>query len=172
MFGAYKLRMWVHGLPGILCENGMLSVYSWLLRNLVYSTSVRFIVSRGTVAVTGFSADAGYLCDKPPLFRDTKKGTFYSVREKFSLVLLDLYNVYYKKLAFGISVTEIYTSANETVFIREYWAPLVVSFHERLGFLCIQITFSVDLKQLSHKIVEISGWSSMSACFVSVTVID
>jgi hypothetical protein len=65
--------------------------------------------------------------------------------------------VYYKKLAFGISVTEIHTTANDTVFIREYWAPLVVSFHKHLGFLGIQLIFSVDLKQLSHKIVEISG---------------
>jgi len=74
---------------------------------------------------------------------------------KLSFVLLDVNRLYYKEiiLAFGDAVTEIYTSANETVFISKYWAPIVDSFHERLGFLCIQITFSVDLKQLSHKVL-------------------
>jgi hypothetical protein len=116
--------------------------------------------------------DAGFLCDKTPLFRNTKRGTLYSVRDKISLVLLDVNIVYHKeiKLAFGDAVTEIHTSANETVFIREYWAPVVVSFHKPLAFLCIQITFCVDLKKLSHKIVV--RRFSMSACFVCLTVID
>jgi len=74
--------------------------------------------------------------------------------------------MYYKEinLAFGKAVSESYTSANETVFIREYWAPLVASFHESRGFLCIQITFSVDLKQLSHKSVVISRRPSVRVC--------
>ena len=74
---------------------------------------------------------------------------------KLSLVLLDVNGLYYKeiKLAFGKAVTESYTSTNETVFIREYWAPLVAGLHDLRGFLCIQITFTVDLKQLSHKVL-------------------
>ena len=28
MFGAYKLRMWVHGSPGILCKKRYTAVYS------------------------------------------------------------------------------------------------------------------------------------------------
>jgi hypothetical protein len=77
---------------------------------------------------------------------------------KLSLVLLDKNRVYYKEieLAFREAVTESYTSANETVFIREYWAPLVVSLHDLRGFLCIQIAFSFDLKQLSYRSVVIS----------------
>jgi len=91
-----------------------------------------------------------------------------------SLVLLDVIRVNYKEteLALGKSVSESYTSGNETVFIRQYWAPRVVSFHESHGFLCIQITFSVDLKQLSHVSVVISRRHSVSACCVCLAVID
>jgi len=79
-----------------------------------------------------------------------------------SLDFLVVNRIYYKeiKLAFGQAVTESYTSGNDTVFIREDLAPRAVSFKERFGFLCIHITFSVDLKQLSHKRVVISRRSS------------
>ena len=73
-------------------------------------------------------------------------------------MLLDANRLHYKeiKLASGKAVSESYTFANETVIICEYWAPRVVSFHENCGFLWIQITFSVDLKQLSHRSVAVS----------------
>jgi hypothetical protein len=74
---------------------------------------------------------------------------------KLSLVSLDVNGVCYKetKLAFGKAITEGHTSANQTVFIREYWAPLAVSFHDLRGFICIQITFSVDLKNCHTKVL-------------------
>jgi len=101
---------------------------------------------------------ASFVINLPCSGTGKKAHSVYSVRDKIPLDFLYASRVYYKeiKLAFGKAVTERYTSANETVFIRKYWAPLVVSFHERLGFLCIQITFCVDLKKLSHKIVVIS----------------
>jgi len=84
-----------------------------------------------------------------------------------SLVPLDANRVYYKEieLAFGKAVSESYTSVNETVFIREYWAPLFGSFHDLRGFLCIHVAFSVDLKQLSHKSFVISRRSLHSCVF-------
>jgi hypothetical protein len=76
---------------------------------------------------------------------------------KLSLVLSDVKSAFYKeiKLTCGKAVAESYASANEIV-ISEYWAPLGVRFHKRLGFLFIHITFGVDLKQQSHKSFVIS----------------
>lgn len=154
----------------------MITEYSWLLRNLVYSTSVRFAVPRGKAATTGIfrRMQVSFVINLHCFGTRKMRHSVYSVRDKLSLVLSDVNRVYYKEiiLAFGKAVTEGYTSGKETVFIREYWAPLAVSFYESLGFLCIHITFSVDLKQLSHKRVVISRRSFMSPCFICLAVID